>query len=219
MPISLDAIKAHHGAFAKEGEVRVKVATIKTPSIDREQRIVKGNVGAAVPDLDSEVVLPAGLDTFYFPDRVKAVYFGHNYDAMPVGTCRSLAVRDGGKSLYASTYILPGAKGDDLLTAMEHGAISGFSIGFMPEEFGPPTPEEVKAYGHHTTIVRKGMLLEYSITAMPCNPDALVDLVSKSLIHRSSAVAFGLPDSPERRVFAVTERKVFRPRRVLKIGA
>jgi HK97 family phage prohead protease len=219
MPINIDAIKAHHGAVAKDGEVRIKAATIKTPTIDRDQRLVKGLVSVAVPDLDNEVVVPSGLDTSYFPEKVKAVYFSHNYGELPVGTCRAMSVKDSGRSLYAATYILPGARGDDLLTAMEHEAINGFSVGFMPVEYGPPTPEETKAYGLHDCIVRKGLLLEYSVTPMPCNPDALVELVSKSLIHRSSAVAFGLPDTPERKVFAVTERRVLVPKRVLRRGA
>lgn len=194
-----------------EGEVCAKSAILKSPSIDRETRLVKGRVSVAVPDMDSEVVLPGGLDQSYFPDRVKAVYYSHNYHEPVIGTCRRLTIADGGKSLYASTYILPGARGDDLMTAIEAEAVNGFSVGFVATEFGPPTEIERRTYGECERVIRKGRLIEYSLTPMPACPEALVEMVSKGLIHRSSAVAFGLPDTPTRRVFAVaTPRKVFR---------
>lgn len=214
-----DAIKRFHEAHgfqAGEGEIKVKQTTIKTPAIDKEQRLVKGLVSVAVPDMDDEVVLAARLDTSYFPERVKAVYYNHNYNDLPVGTCRRLGVRTDEKALFATTYILPGARGDDLLTCLESGAINGFSIGFRADEFGPPTPEETKEYGSHTTIVRRGLLIEYSITPMPACPDALVDLVSKAKIHRSNAVFFGLPDTPARKFFPTTERKVLKVRPVFR---
>jgi HK97 family phage prohead protease len=197
-----------------DGEVRAKATILKSPSIDRATRLVKGLVSVAVPDMDSEVVLPMGLDRSYFPDKVKAVYYGHNYHEPPVGACRSMSVKDNGRSLYASTYILPGARGDDLMTAIEAGAINGFSVGFVATEFGPPSPEETKAYGVCETVIRKGRLIEYSITPMPACPDALVEMVSKGAIHRSSAVAFGMPDTPQRKVFPVRG-----PARVWKVGA
>ncbi len=167
---------------------------------------MKGLVSVAVPDMDNEVVIPGGLDRSYFPKVVKAVYYGHQYDKKPVGVCRSLTVKDNGRSMYCSTYILPGAEGDDLLTMIEHGAIRGFSVGFTATSYGPPTKEEVKEYGDCSTIVREGMLIEYSLTPMPCNPAAMMDLVSKSLIHRSSVERFGgesVEHVPARKVFLV----------------
>jgi HK97 family phage prohead protease len=185
------------------GEVRAKATLLKSPSIDRETRLVKGLVSVAVPDMDNEVVIPAGLDRGYFPEKVKAVYFNHDYSGMPVGTCRRMTVQDGGKSLFASTYILPGARGDDIMTAIEAEAINGFSVGFVATDYGPPTQEETKSYGACDTVIRKGRLIEYSITPMPACPQALVEMVSKGLIHRSSAVEFGLEDTPARKVYPV----------------
>lgn len=181
--------KQHEGL---DGEVRTKAATITTPTIDREERLVKGFVSVAEPDMDNEVVVPGGLDRSYFPKQVKSVYYAHDYGRKPVGVCRALTVRDGGRTMYCSTYILPGAEGDDLLTAIEHGAINGFSVGFTATDYGPPTKEEEKEYGKCSTIVRKGKLIEYSITPMPACPAALMDLAAKSLIHRSSVERFGL---------------------------
>lgn len=193
----LDAIRQHHKAFLGTDPFKIKQGTIKTPNVDRAKRLVSGTVSAAVPDMDGEVVLPDGLDTTYFPKSVKAVYFSHNYEDMPVGTCRHIAVRDGGKSLFAQTYILDNERGNDLLTAMEAGAVNGFSIGFKATDYGPPTMDEMIQYGECNTIIRSGVLIEYSITPMPACPAALVEMVSKGMIKRQSAVAFGLRDAFE----------------------
>lgn len=151
------------------------------------------------------MVVPEGLKQWYFPKRIKAVYLSHDYDQLPVGTCAKLKVQDG--QMFASTFITRRAIGEDLLTAFEEGSVNGFSIGFRPDDFGPPTPEEKKKYGACRTICRTGVLIEYSVTPMPTNQDSLAELVSKSLIHRSSAVAFGLDDTPERKYHPVTTPK------------
>lgn len=197
----IEQIREHHKAFIGDDPFRIKQGTLKTPNIDRNKRLVSGTVSAAVPDMDGEVVLPDGLDMTYFPRSVKSVYFSHNYQDMPVGTCRNLAVRDGGTTLFATTYILDNERGNDLLTAMEGGAVNGFSIGFKATDYGPPSMDEMLAYGECNTIIRKGVLIEYSITPMPACPAALVEMVSKGMIHRASAVAFGLDDAPKRRFF------------------
>lgn len=192
----IERIKAHHPAF-RDAEVRAKQGTIKEPKVDREKRLVSGTVSASVPDLDNEVVLPKGLSRRYFPDAVQAVYYGHNYNDMPVGTCRNMALRDRGRALFATTYILPNERGDDLLTAIEGGAVNGFSIGFKATNFGQPTLDEMNEYGECDSIVREGVLIEYSFTAMPCCPAAVMETVRKS-IRTESAKAFGLIDPPRR---------------------
>lgn len=197
----IEQIRDHHKAFVGDDAFKIKQGIIKTPNIDRNKRLVSGTVSATVPDMDGEVVLAAGMDMSYFPKSVKAVYFNHNYSDMPVGSCRHITVRGGGSSLFATTYILDNERGNDLLTAMEGGAVNGFSIGFKATEYGPPSMEETMKYGDCHTIIREGVLIEYSITAMPSCPAALVDMVSKGMIHRTSAVAFGLQDSPNRKVF------------------
>lgn len=206
MPIDLVKFKRHHGAVAADGEICFKSAQITTPSVDRKERLVQGLVSVASPDMDEEVVMPSGLDRWYFPDKVAAVYWNHDYDQMPVCKCVNMAVRKNGAELFATTYIMPSAFGDDLLTAIEKGVINGFSVGYKPIDRGPPTVEEKKLYGEHKVITRKGVLIEYSITPMPTCAGALVEMVSKSEIHRSSAIQFGLPEVsapvvPTKRVF------------------
>jgi len=186
---------------APNAEFRVKVGSItgtkgKAPDVDVAARTVSGIISTTTPDNDGEVVIPSGLDMSYFPRKVKTVYLFHDYDK-PVGKCRRMELRDG--SLWASTYITSTALGEDVLTMMNEGVINGFSIGFAAKAFGPPTDEEEDEFGEHHTIHRAGTLFEYSITPMPCNPDALVSMVSKGRIHRSTAVACGLDDTPVRK--------------------
>jgi HK97 family phage prohead protease len=186
--------------------------------VDMETRLVKGLISVAVPDLDSEVVLPSGLDRSYFPDKVKSVYFGHDYSQMPVGRCAKLKAH--GDAMWAVTRILPGPRGDDLLVAMQEEAVNGFSIGFRPDDMGEPSKEEIRKYGYHDRIIRKAKLIEYSVVSMPACPLATIDmkgqvigkldeLLTKGKIRRSSAVEFGLPESAEPKTFAVRPRRAF----------
>lgn len=198
----LEFMRSNDQAPGVEGEWVVKSANFDG-DVDPEKRLVKGIMAVAVPDMDSEVVVPSGLDTSYFPDRVKAVFIDHNYSELPIGACRNLTLKRGGSAMYCTTYVLPGARGDDLLTAIEHGAMSGLSLGAKATDFGKPNPEEVRKYGPHDSIVRKAKLIEYSFVAHPCNQEAMIELVSKSMIRRESAVAFGLNDTPKRKYWPV----------------
>jgi hypothetical protein len=195
--------RAQHERIAHQHEadaekVVVKHAVFKAaPTIDREQRLVKGVVTTTAIDLDDEVVVPSGLDLSYFPKQVAAVYLDHLYarenGPAAVGTCRRLSRTKDGDGLWAQTYILPTALGDEILTAIEAGALGGLSIGAKAIEAGPPTDEERERYGDRVkSVLRRGLLLEYSFTSMPCNPDALLELEQKGKIRKSTAVLFGL---------------------------
>lgn len=196
-----DAMKRKYASEEPGADFRVKIGQItgtksKAPDVDMEARTVSGIITTTTPDNDGEVVVPSGLDMSYFPRKVKTVYLYHDYEK-PVGKCRRMEMKDG--ALWASTFITSTALGEDVLKMLNEGVIGGFSIGFATKAFGPPTDEEEEEYGEHHTIHRQGRLFEYSITPMPCNPDALVSMVSKGMIHRSTAVACGLDDTPARK--------------------
>lgn len=199
----LDLLKtnAAHAATIAGGKLVCKSSFIDAPSIDFDQRLVKGIISAATVDEEGEVVQCHRLNLDYFPHSTKCVYLDHDYVRYPtgVGVCRSLAVR--GESLFAITYIQPTQIGDDLMVAIECGALRHFSIGARATDFGPPTTEEVLKYGAHSCNIRGGSLIEYSFTAMPANRTALIEAVSKSLIRRESAVAFGLDDTAARKFY------------------
>ena len=148
-------------------------------------------------DLDGDVVLPFGLDTSYF-DEVKSVYWNHDYNQLPVGTNRNLSKKANG--IAATTYIRKGVFEDELLSAIEAGCVKGQSIGFRTVECSPPDMAEKKNYGDDCRmVIRKSIMLEYSITPMPANPGALLELVTKGVVSREGAVRMGLPDTARRK--------------------
>lgn len=193
---------AHHHKLSDAESVGTKRAVIDNMETSVAQRMVSGIVCTDAMDMEGEIVMPSGLDTSYFPDRVKAVYLNHNYDALPVAKCRKMVLNDRGQ-MFCQTVIARGGLGDDLLSLMEDGVVNGLSIGFITQSASPPKPDEDR-YRGAKSVVRSAKLLEYSIVSMPCNPDALIERVSKGMIRRSSAVAFGLDDSPVRKFYPVS---------------
>jgi len=189
-----------------EADLGVKSTSLESVNVDVSQRLVAGICSTDSLDLDNEIVVPSGVDTSYFPNKSKAVYFNHEYDELPVGTCRKFVPIDGGKSIFCQTFIRRGPVGDDLLMAIQDGAVGGHSVGYKVLSVTPPKQDDPACYKKASAVVRNWLALEYSIVSMPCNPDALVSLVSKGVIRRKSAVLFGLDDTPERRYFPVGGR-------------
>lgn len=206
----LRELRHRHKDALGEAEVHFKRGTIPDPEVDVQRREVRGIVSTTAIDNDNEVVVPSGMDCTYFPDSVKTVYLSHDY-TKPVGKCTRLWLAKGGKAMYATTYLSQTPLGEDTLTMMNEGVIEGFSITFIPQDFGAPTQKEMAEYGKgkdFRSIVRKGKLIEFSITPMPCNPEAKMSRIEKALsqglIRRDSAVAFGLPESPKRKQWRAT---------------
>lgn len=166
-------------------------AVLPKAAVDVEQRTVRGIVGAAAVDIEGDVVDPLGGDFEYFPKQVNSVYWQHDYNTLPIGKCRRLRTTKSGE-LESVTTIAKSGFGDDLLTAIEQGIVSGLSLGFIPTDMGPPTSEELRKWPKCKRVIRKWTALEYSITPMPCNPRALIESVTKARIRFDSAMKFGL---------------------------
>jgi len=190
----IDDIKRKHAGVVGTSDVAMKSAPITGLVIDRDQRLVKGTMGTDAVDLEDEVILWGNMDTFYFPDQTRAMYYQHDYEQLPIATCRSLGKR--GHNLYVSAFVSKTPFGDDLLTLIEEGAIRHLSGACAKTDAGTLTADERAVYPNAKSIVRQGFLIECSFTAQPCNPKAELDLVdsliAKSRIRKSSAQAFGL---------------------------
>jgi HK97 family phage prohead protease len=211
------------------------IGAVDKMRVQHDERLVTGTTTRAVVDVDGEVVLPGGMDPTLFPKVYKTVYLNHNL-AQPVGACRNLSVK--GDAIVAQTYISKTPLGEDVLTMIHEGVIEGQSWGFYILEASAPTPEEVRKFGDHERTIRRWMPREYSVTPMPACPGAsdlrpveaeermarLEEMVTKGLVHRSSAVAAGLPDSPTRKSFPASgpartgEDPVRTPATVLILG-
>jgi hypothetical protein len=219
-----DGLRVEASVFGVTGKMRV----------DRNKRLIWGVISASVRDVDNEVVLAKGIDFTLFPTLWKAVYLNHDKNK-PIGACRHIAVK--GEEVVAQTFMTRTALGEDTLILIEDGVIDGQSVGFFVEEASAPTIEEVRKYGDADRVIRKWPIREYSVTPMQACPGAtglfavadgkmarLDEMVTKGLVHRSSAVAAGLPDSPTRRSFPASgpartgEDPVRTPATVLILG-
>lgn len=174
-------------------------------------------------DLEGEVVVPEGLDPSPF-QKNKTVYLNHNYwdrEAM-VGSMRNVKLDKGRGGWLVRVKMASTPSAQETLTLIEEEVINGGSIGFERIDSGALTEEEVEKYGPANMITRKGRWFEWSVTAMPCNPFALIqrgapvlsdekagaldNLVRKGRVSLEFAKLVGLP--PER---------AGKPRRILVV--
>lgn len=181
-------------------------------------------------DEEGDVVVPSGADTKYFPGPkrsglgdddtgVPTVYLNHNYNDLDhvIGKCRRMRAMPRG--LRALTYIADTERGDQVLSLIREGIIRGMSIGFRTVEAGPPSDEEKAKYGEGCTrVVRTCNLVEYSITAMPMNVGASIDIVTaKSLASTDILRSLGMDIEPKRLVVPLPPKIVVAPR-VVRVG-
>ena len=214
----IERIKSRHPELTDK-TVGVVGMLGKAETVDPESRNLWVVANTDGIDCDEEVVIPAGADTSYF-DANKAIFVDHCYSLHDtVGTARKIVrsfvgVRQTGWKVHAHVYQLSNNRlGDDILTIAKSGTI-GVSVGFEPMDWGRPTPDEAKSYASGgkspESIVRKWRWVELSFTAMPCNVScrsqesrvlegnaASIDsLLTKGLIHKSSAEALGFRVKP-----------------------
>lgn len=206
--LMLDPRKGHRDIPVKEAGYSYNERAV--PSIDMDELQFWGTINTATVDLDGEVVLPEGMDPSYFPEQHRAVYLNHNYSERPIGKCRSIhATRAGIKALTA---LARTPEGYAIATMINEGVIRGLSIGFRRLDCGSPTPEEGKKYAGVQYMTRTWKAIEYSVTAMPCNPDAEIatksrdaylsglDRLAGKSIPLDIAYKFGLPPPRSKRV-------------------
>lgn len=176
-------------------------------------------------DLDDEIVMPSGANTSYIKANGK-LFANHNYEnADVVGSIRSMSAYPSTanhKAWQVRIKLTTLEAGETVRKIIEETGTIGLSVGFFAREYGPPTPEEKKAYsvGAKTprSIVRQWDWFELSATALPCNKACqtmgiatdekhaaeIERLVTKGLISRNGAAKLGLPVGAERKFFRVS---------------
>jgi HK97 family phage prohead protease len=145
---------------------RQVVATISTDTLDR----------------DNEIVLPSGLLKKQY-NKNPVVLWSHDASQLPIGKCDWVKVKD--NSIVAGYTVTDKTElARDIFELMKEGIINAHSIGFNPIQCGPPSSQEITAHPDWKTatcIHRKYELLEFSVCAVPANPEALAMSVGKSL--------------------------------------
>jgi hypothetical protein len=172
-----------------------------------------------VVDNEGDVVVPTGVDCASAYLGVKddpsrpgnpVVMAVHDYQRWPLGTCAWIKVarpsrRAQFSGLYAKTLIDEDPDALKVFGMIQRRVVRGISIGFRPPddprpgEWGPPTPEELAArpdWASARRVIRRCVLLEYSVVPIPMNQGALIVAVSKGL-ELPSYLADALPPPPE----------------------
>jgi HK97 family phage prohead protease len=120
-------------------------------------------ISTSAPDRDGDVLIPSGCDLANYRKN-PIVLFGHDYEALPVGSTTRIDVRADG--LVASWQWLSGDdRAQRVRNAYEQGALRAASVGFRPVQ-SSPRMEGGKLYS-------KWELLEWSLVPVPANPEAV----------------------------------------------
>jgi hypothetical protein len=143
----------------------VKVRGTMAPTIDRDRREISGLVTTTTIGIDGLILPASALDLSYFwgtdvDPGVRAVYYNHDYDALPVGKCITLKVQ--GDDLWCRTYVSRTGIGDSILTLVEEGILNGQSTGTRVRASSAPTAEERTRWNvndRDAEVIRDGLLL------------------------------------------------------------
>lgn len=158
-------------------------------------------------DHERDVVVSSGVDYKTHFQQNPVVLAVHDHGRWPLGKCEWIkAKRNGGfNGLYAKTIFDGDEEAEKVWMKVKNLSLRGISIGFRPPddmkpgEWGPPTREELARrpdWKGADRIIRRCVLLEYSVCSLPMNPRALVDAVNKG-VHRPVYQGTKAMDEPE----------------------
>lgn len=145
-------------------------------------------------DADREIVLASGFRDDVFKLN-PVVTLNHNYWQPPVGKSMwRLRLREGDRrGIKAKTHYperpaeWPADQewpSDAAWSLIKSGLMNGKSIGFLTLKSHAPTDDEIKKRPELSKvrrIVDEWQLIEYAVTWMPCNPEAVVESTAKAL--------------------------------------
>ena len=156
--------------------------------VEEGKREIVAVISSNVVDRDGEVVLPKGLQKKQFAGN-PVVLWSHDHKTPPIG--KALWVKSDGDKIIAKARISDKTQlARDVFELLKEGTLNAFSIGFETLDQSPPTTKEITKepmWASARNIIRKWSLLEFSVVACPCNPEALAMAVSKGYCHHDTA--------------------------------
>jgi len=165
--------------------------------VDVDSREVVATISTATIDRDREIVLPRGLVKKAYQGN-PVVLYGHDHEQLPIGTTRWIKAQD--NRLVAKYYVSDKTQfAQDVFGLLQDGVLRAHSIGADVLEASAPTPREIKAnpdWAEARNVWRKWELLEFSVCAVPVNPEALALAVAKGYSKETFAKlgkAFSVP--------------------------
>jgi len=164
-------------------------------------------------DRDGEVLIPGGMDASdYMKNPV--IFWNHNYD-QPIGTASKVSKEADAWVATAKLASRPdghpdGAEWlpDTLHALMQQGVVRGVSVGFIPTETRNPSKADRDKFGQGLRSVHnRWKLLEFSVTPLPANQDALITSVSKGLVTAAQLKSLGI-EAPKIEVIEPKRRRL-----------
>lgn len=170
-------------------------------AINKDAREILHLITNARVDRVGDIVRPKGADV---SDYIKnpVVMANHDYKIENViGRAVSIEVTDDG--IYARTQFRDTPLAKEAFALAAEG-LGGWSIGFQPVEFDSVRDEKGKARGFD---FKKWKLHEYSLVAIPMNPDIVQGLMQRGLVTEANVRQFFTVDEPEPSTEAAPEPK------------
>lgn len=153
--------------------------TIKAdaPGTEEEVLYIEGFASTDTADRDNDII---PMSSWADPEAIKnylknPIVLAHHKRDMPVGSCESLEVRDGG--LFVKVKIVKSVNAE-IYSAVKNGILKTFSVGFSLHDL--EYDQELDSF-----ILTKVELKEISIVSIPCNPDATFAVI-KSLTSKQN---------------------------------
>lgn len=172
--------------------------TQEVKAVNAASREILHLITNATVDRAGDIVEPKGAEIANFMrNPIVMADHGHTIDKV-VGHAMSIEVSD--KGISARTKFRDTPLGREAFALAKEG-LGGWSIGFRPINFDPIKTDTGKTKGFQ---FKQWELLEYSIVAIPCNPDVVQNAITRGLISKElSRVFFDPIEEPKPTVEAV----------------
>jgi len=188
--IQVNSLKPYmdvEGLDAQSEVERKRFSSKITLSAD-EDRTCVAVISCPSEDADGDIIIPTGADLKRF-QKNPVVMYSHNYSGKPIAKVVALSVSEEGitaKMKFAET-----EEANDVWSLIKGGFINANSIGFLikgchrkgTESFNQfIKANKMKVSETCQRIISEFELLENSICAIPCNPEALMVALSNKSI-------------------------------------
>lgn len=153
---------------------------------------VESYVSTEAVDRVGDIIRAKGWDIGNFKKTGAPVLFGHDYSLPPIGRAVEMEIQR--KGLWSVTRFHEKTQmSRDLAMLARDGDMKSWSVGFNPLE--PPEMRKDEKDNFAGYIFNKSELLEYSLVAVPANPEAVskaIGLARRGLIsHQMASIIAG----------------------------
>lgn len=211
---NVDNLELHRHSYSEKA---------KTNQIDPKARQSLKYVSARSIDRDNEIVIPQAINLDEFM-KYKSVLCNHNYSLLPVGSDEWIKADDWGiRALTNHADTGEGTLANVVWALVKDGHLNASSIGFVPTSFTKPGArdwdrvsnslqkdwaefDKQKIEKSISRIITGGVLLEHSFVSVPCNTDAeLIGVVKSMHLDGKIIKQLGLEDKPAEKVPSVCD--------------